>query len=71
MTDNASEFLNVTLSDYLHKKGITHTKIPTYSPAINGKVERVNRTLIEGTRSLLIAGNVTLRFSGYATQHVW
>lgn len=54
----------------IQDNGITRTFMPTYTPAINGKVERTNRTLIEGTRALLLDTNVPLMHIGYAVQYI-
>lgn len=70
MSDNGTEFVNNTLTWYLYSHGIIHTRIPTYSPTINGKVERVNCTIIEGARSLLLSSQVPMKFISYAAQHV-
>jgi len=45
-TDNGSE-LSRTLSPLLRRLGIRHTRIRPRSPHLNGKVERVQRTLQE------------------------
>lgn len=70
LSDNGFEFINRKVNELLRTKGITHNIIPTRSPSINGKVERANRTLIEGTRAIMIHSKTSLRFIGYVLQHV-
>lgn len=53
-TDNAGEFVGSNLEEFLKSKGIVHEKTIPYSPAQNGVVERMNRTLIDIARVLLL-----------------
>lgn len=52
-TDNGSEFVNRKLQDFLQEKGILHERTSPYCPEQNGSVERANRTVLEGVRTLL------------------
>lgn len=52
-TDNGTEFINSNLENFLLDKGILHEKVATYTPEQNGSVERANRTIIQGIRTLL------------------
>ena len=52
-TDNGGEYCSKEMERYLSSKGIRHEKSNPYTPQQNGKAERANRTLLEGTRSLL------------------
>ena len=52
-TDNGSEFTNKDFTEFSASQGIVHQFTNPYSPQMNGVAERFNRTLIEGTRSLL------------------
>jgi hypothetical protein len=52
-TDNGKEYVNKALDDYLKSKGIHHEGTIPYSPQMNGKAERLNRTLLDKARSLL------------------
>ncbi len=52
-TDGGKEFTSSVLQNYLKEQGITHEVTPPYTPQLNGKVERMNRTLMECCRSLL------------------
>nr|GEV75124.1 Gag-Pol polyprotein [Tanacetum cinerariifolium] len=53
-TDNDTEFVNYTLTDYYEHIGIFHQKTVPRTPQHNGVVERQNRTLIEAARTMLI-----------------
>lgn len=70
MSDNGSEFFNQTLQNYLQEKGIQQISIPTHSPVINSKVGRVNRTLIEGTRSMVITSQAPPEFIPHVVRHL-
>lgn len=52
-TDNGSEYINQNLKTFTESRGIVHFRSTPYSPEQNGKVERGNRTIIEGVRTLL------------------
>jgi len=58
LTDNGSEYVNKELETYLSNKGIQHGTTIPYSPQMNGKAERLNRTLLDKARSLLLASNL-------------
>lgn len=47
MTDNAKAYLCDRFQAAITQDGARHWKIPPYSPQINGKVERLNRTLLD------------------------
>ncbi|CAI7866239.1 unnamed protein product [Closterium sp. NIES-53] len=53
-TDRGGEFLSKDFSLWLKKNGIRHSLTMQYSPAMNGIVERANRTITETARGLLI-----------------
>nr|GEV02003.1 hypothetical protein [Tanacetum cinerariifolium] len=53
-TDNGTEFVNHTLTDYYERIGIFHQKTVPRTPQQNGVVERRNRTLVEAARIMLI-----------------
>jgi histone deacetylase 1/2 len=63
-TDNGSEFS--ALSRYCSENGTVHQKTAPYAHQQNGKVERLNRTLQERTRSLLAASGLGPEFWGEA-----
>nr|GEY85717.1 hypothetical protein [Tanacetum cinerariifolium] len=53
-TDNGTEFVNHTLTEYYERIGIFHQKTVPRTPQQNGVVERRNRTLVEAARTMLI-----------------
>ncbi|UYV75180.1 hypothetical protein LAZ67_12002775 [Cordylochernes scorpioides] len=61
-SDNGKEFTNHQMIQYLKGKGIKHQLTNVYTPQQNGISERYNRTLIEGTRALLIDSQLPLRY---------
>jgi transposase InsO family protein len=65
-TDNGGEFISDHLKDYLKEKGINHQKTVAYTPEQNGRAERLNRTLMEKTRAMMLDSNLPQRFWGEA-----
>ncbi|UYV78168.1 hypothetical protein LAZ67_16000354 [Cordylochernes scorpioides] len=61
-SDNGTEFNNQELESYLKRKGIEHQRTTFFSPAQNGRCERANRSLIEGTRAQLIESGLPIKF---------
>ncbi|CAF0850629.1 unnamed protein product [Brachionus calyciflorus] len=61
-TDNGKENLSNDLKKYIKDAGIKHNTSVEYCPQMNGKAERLNRTLIEKARCMLIASNTSLSF---------
>nr|GEY52409.1 retrovirus-related Pol polyprotein from transposon TNT 1-94 [Tanacetum cinerariifolium] len=53
-TDNGTEFVNTTLTEYYERIGIFHQKTVPMTPQQNGVVERQNCTLVEAARTMLI-----------------
>ncbi|GJR86154.1 retrovirus-related pol polyprotein from transposon TNT 1-94 [Tanacetum coccineum] len=53
-TDNGTEFVNKTLTEFCESVGITHNTSVPRTPQQNGVVERRNRTLMEAARTMLI-----------------
>nr|GEZ25115.1 integrase, catalytic region, zinc finger, CCHC-type, peptidase aspartic, catalytic [Tanacetum cinerariifolium] len=53
-TDNGTEFVNHTMTEYYERIGIFHQKTVPRTPQQNGVVERWNRTLVEAARTILI-----------------
>ncbi|KAI3647783.1 hypothetical protein MP228_008004 [Amoeboaphelidium protococcarum] len=52
--DRGGEFLNNRFMDWASSQGIRFRAVPAYTPQLNGKAERKNRTVIVKTRALLI-----------------
>jgi transposase InsO family protein len=57
-TDNGTEFINQSFSNFTNSKGITHQTSCVYTPQQNGISERKNHHLVEMTRALLFQNNV-------------
>nr|GEU85854.1 retrovirus-related Pol polyprotein from transposon TNT 1-94 [Tanacetum cinerariifolium] len=58
-TDNGTEFKNKTLAKFFDKVGISQQFSAARTPQQNGVVERMNRTLVEATRTMLTFANLT------------
>jgi Integrase core domain len=52
-SDNGGEYLSRAFKDHLVEHGITHQLTVPYTPQQNGAAERLNRTLLNSTRSML------------------
>nr|GEY90273.1 putative ribonuclease H-like domain-containing protein [Tanacetum cinerariifolium] len=53
-TDNGTEFVNHTMTEYYERISIFHQKSVPRTPQQNDVVERRNRTLVEAARTMLI-----------------
>ena len=71
-SDRGGEFLSNFFRDWLTKKGIYHDLSCAYSPEQNGKAERMNRTLTEMVRCMLIGAGVPKMYWEFAyTYAAW
>ena len=61
-TDNGLEFCNKELSEYFRSAGIKHEKSNVETPQMNGVAERINRTLLDLTRSMLKSAYLPPKF---------
>ncbi|KAK7605374.1 hypothetical protein V9T40_007232 [Parthenolecanium corni] len=52
-TDNGTEYVSEEFESYCAEKGIVCERTIPYTPQMNGKAERLNRTLVEKARCLL------------------
>nr|GEY89990.1 hypothetical protein [Tanacetum cinerariifolium] len=59
-TDNDTEFKNQVLKEYFDSVGISHQVSSVRTPQQNGVVERINRTLVEAARTMLIFSGAPL-----------
>ncbi|KAJ9512432.1 hypothetical protein QJQ45_013010, partial [Haematococcus lacustris] len=57
-SDNGTEYTNKALRDWCSSKGIQQQFSAPYCPEQNGKAERLNRTLMQGTRSMLLTAQL-------------
>ena len=65
-TDNATDFLNRELSDFLKSKGIIHQTSCPYTPRQNGLAERKIGDIVDKARTLLIQSSAPLNLWGFA-----
>ena len=67
-SDNGGEYLSSTFQNFCAEKGISRQFTNPYTPQQNGVSERLNRTLVEAVRSMLIHSNLPLSFWAEAVQ---
>jgi transposase InsO family protein len=66
-TDRGQEYLDLeSVTRFLYERGIVHEQTAAQSSASNGVAERMNRTLFDITRSLIIDCTVLTPFWGEA-----
>lgn len=53
-TDNGLEYVNKPFSDFLKNAGIRHQTSTPYTPEQNGAAERLNRTLVERAKCMIL-----------------
>ncbi|GIL60632.1 hypothetical protein Vafri_15174 [Volvox africanus] len=61
-TDRGLEYCNTELSAYCAEFGVEHEKTAPYTPEQNGAAERLNRTLLNGIRTLLADSGLSQDF---------
>ena len=61
-TDNGGEYTSTEFQNYLKGSGIRHELTIPKSPEQNGAAERLNRTLVETTRSMLLDAKLPQAF---------
>ncbi len=61
-TDNGGEYTSNDFVKYCTEKGISHQFTNPYCPEQNGVAERLNRTIIEATRSMIYQAGLPLNF---------
>ena len=61
-TDNGGEFTSTEFESYLKEEGIKHEYTIPKTPQQNGVSERMNRTLVEAVRSMLVDAKQPHRF---------
>ena len=57
-TYRGGEHLNHRLGEYLSSKGVLHQTTAPYTPEQNGAAERLNRTLVERVRAMLLGAGL-------------
>ncbi len=65
-TDRGSEYLKHHMKQFCDSKGIVHEKSVPYTPQENGKAERLNETLNDIVRAMLIQYNLYAPLWSYA-----
>ena len=68
-TDGGGEYVSAAWSEYVKTKGISHELTAPYSPQQNGMAERLNRTLLEKMRCLLIWSELPKSYWDVALLH--
>jgi transposase InsO family protein len=68
-SDGGKEFTCSVVSDFCKSKGVVQQITPRYTPESNGKIERLNRTIKEKVRCLLIDSRLPLELWGFAVVH--
>lgn len=61
-TDNGSEYCGKEFQRLLRQSGIQHFRTAPYTPEHNGLIERMNRTIIEKARCMLLDANLPKHF---------
>lgn len=61
-SDNGGEFVNKQFEKFTKEHGIIHQKTVQHTPQLNGVVERMNRTIVERIRCMLIDANLGQEF---------
>jgi hypothetical protein len=57
-TDRGGEYLNRSLNEYFSSKGVLHQMTAPYTPQQNGAAERLNRTLMERVRAMVLGAGL-------------
>jgi hypothetical protein len=65
-SDNAKEFVGGIVKEWCVKNDIVQETSLEYQPEMNGTAERMNRSVIEGVRTLLMSADLSKRFWGEA-----
>ena len=68
-TDRGGEYMSTAMEAELQDLGIWHEKTAAYTPEQNGKAERLNRTLMERTRTYLSESALPPSLWGHALHH--
>lgn len=61
-SDNGAEYINKDFQRFQNENGFKHEKSAPYSAQQNGLAERMNRTIIEKVRCMLLEANLTKDF---------
>lgn len=61
-SDGGKEYESIKVQTFFRESGIEHEVAPRYTPQLNGIAERINRTLVERTRCLLVSSGLNDSF---------
>lgn len=65
--DNAKEYIDsAQMEIFCSQNGIILDPVPPYSPELNGVAERMNRTIMEKIRAMLLDSNLSFNMWPYA-----
>lgn len=65
-SDNGGEYNSLEFKEYMRIKGIQHQTTVAYTPQQNGVAERMNRTILDAVRSMLVGAGLNRQYWGYA-----
>ena len=68
-TDNAGELISKEFKEYLDEELIDSSTCPPHVHQLNGVAERAIRTIMENTRSHMVASGAPIGFWPYAIEH--
>lgn len=68
-SDGGGEYQSVALQDFFKQNGIQHEVTPPYTPQMNGMAERLNRTLVETVRCLIVSSGLNNSFWKFAMDY--
>uniref|UniRef100_A0AAV1UYS4 Integrase catalytic domain-containing protein n=1 Tax=Peronospora matthiolae TaxID=2874970 RepID=A0AAV1UYS4_9STRA len=65
-SDNGGEYTSRTMSKFCADHGIMQKFTPPYTPQLNGVAERMNRTLVESARCMMVHAELSKSYWGEA-----
>jgi hypothetical protein len=68
-SDGGGEYQSLKVQEFFKAEGIQHEISPPYTPQLNGMAERLNRTLMEIVRCLLICAGLAHSFWRHAMEY--
>jgi transposase InsO family protein len=68
-SDNGGEYMSKDFDNFLKSKGIEKQLSVAYTPQQNGVAERMNRTIVESARTMMIHANLSKSYWGYAVMN--
>jgi hypothetical protein len=69
LTDSGGEYISNEFSDYLEMKGIVDERTPTDTSQLNGKAERINRSIMNAVRAMLKSSGLPTYLWGEAVKY--